>query len=65
MKERYRYYISGYYFANGERKHFGEELMAEDNIEAMQKVIGMLAWGESLEGNNFKLDTIHYEVLAR
>ena len=63
MKERYRYYISGYYIANGERKHFGEEITATDNIEAMQKVIGLLAWGESIKGNNFRLDAIHYECL--
>ena len=62
-EKKYRYYISGYYFAGGEKKHFGEELMAVDNIEAMQKVLGMLAWKESIEGNSFMLDTIHYDVI--
>lgn len=59
--ELYEYNISGYYFANDERKHFEKELWARDNIEAMKIVIGELAWQESLLGNTFKLDTIHYE----
>lgn len=57
----YGYIISGYYFANDERKHFEKIVKAEDDIEAMKKVIGELAWHESLEGNTFKLDFIHYD----
>ena len=61
MAEMYLYEISGYYFANGERKHFRKELYATDDCEAMKIVIGELAWHESIEGNTFKLDMIHYE----
>ncbi len=64
----YSYEISGYYFVTDEsghceRKHFDEEVTAQDNVEAMEMVIGAYAWKESLAGNTFKLDTIHYEVL--
>lgn len=61
--EMYLYEISGYYFADGERKHFEKELYAQDNMEAMAIVIGQLAWKESLEGRTFKLEHIHYECL--
>ena len=57
----YKYRISGYYFAGQERKHFEDIIIASDNIEAMQIAIGMYAWHESLEGNTFKLDVIHYD----
>ena len=57
----YTYTISGYYFAGEERKHFYEEIEAHDNIEAMEIVIGRLAWKESLEGNTFYLQFIHYD----
>lgn len=57
----YKYNISGYYFANEERKHFEKIVEAEDNFKAMQQVIGELAWHESLEDKTFKLDVIHYE----
>ena len=57
----YEYNISGYYFSNDERKHFEKIVKAEDDVEAMKKVIGELAWHESLDGNTFKLDVIHYE----
>ena len=57
----YNYQISGYYYAGNERKRFEEIVPARDNIEAMQIVIGKIAWHESLEGNTFKLDVIHYE----
>ena len=57
----YEYIISGYYIAGDERKHFWQEVKANDNIEAMKIVIGELAWKESLEGNSFYLDLIHYD----
>lgn len=60
-QEMYKYQISGYYFAGKERKHFSEIIVATDNIEAMQIAIGKYAWQESLEGNTFKLDVIHYD----
>jgi hypothetical protein len=59
----FSYEISGYYFANDERKRFEEIVDARDNTEAMEMVIGAYAWKESLAGNTFKLDTIHYEFL--
>lgn len=59
----YTYNISGYYFANDERKYFNEDVTAENNSEAMANVIGHIAWQESIKGNTFKLDTIHYEFL--
>lgn len=59
--ERYTYTISGYYYSNDEKKYFYEEVEAIDNIEAMQIVIGKYAWKESLDGNTFKLDFIHYD----
>lgn len=60
-QEMYKYQISGYYFAGEERKHFEDTIIASDNIEAMQIAIGKYAWQESLEGNTFKLDVIHYD----
>ena len=63
MKQKYMYNISGYYFANDERKYFYEDIEAEDNFQAMKLVIGKLAWKESNDGNTFKLDLIHYECL--
>lgn len=62
-KEMYKYQVSGYYFAGQERKYFNEIITASDNTEAMQIVIGKHAWHESLEGNTFKLDVIHYDCL--
>ena len=59
----YKYEISGYYFSNNERKRFEEIVEAQDNIEAMKIVIGQIAWQESIAGNTFKLDVIHYECL--
>lgn len=59
--EVYLYSISGFYFAGGERKHFDKEVYATDNCEAMKTVMGELAWKESLAGNSFHLDVIHYE----
>lgn len=58
----YKYTISGYY-SNGveDRIHFHEEVEAHNNIEAMKLVIGALAWKESLAGNTFYLELIHYE----
>lgn len=61
QEKMYKYKISGYYFAGEERKYFNEVVMATDNIEAMQIAIGIYAWNESLEGNTFKLDVIHYD----
>lgn len=58
---KYSYTISGYYFADNERIHFEESLEAEDNYQAMQLVIGELAWHTSIEHKTFKLDVIHYE----
>lgn len=63
MKEMYRYQISGYYFEEGERKHFYEEVEATDNIEAMKIVLGDLMWKAGLEDKAVRLDVIHYEVL--
>lgn len=60
---KYNYEISGWYIANGERKHFDVEIQAESNTQAMEIVIGRLAWEEGLKGNSFLLDMIHYEVL--
>lgn len=57
----WKYTISGYYFADDERKYFYEELFATDNSVAMEQVIGKYAWAESLEGKTFKLDVIHYD----
>ena len=57
----WQYRISGYYFANEERKHFDEVIFAEDNHKAMEQVIGKYAWQESLEDKTFKLDVIHYD----
>lgn len=62
-QEMYKYHISGYYFAGEERKHFDDTIIASDNTEAMQIAIGTHAWHESLEGNAFKLDVIHYDCL--
>ena len=64
----YRYRISGYYLVTDDhgkcdRKHFDEEIEAQDNVDAMRMVIGEFAWTESLNGNMFRLDTIHYECL--
>ena len=61
--EEYLYEISGYYFADAERKHFQDEVLAESNTQAMQLVIGNYAWQESIEGHTFKLDCIHYVCL--
>lgn len=57
----WEYQITGYYFADDERKRFEDIIMATDNIEAMQIAIGIHAWAESLKGRTFKLDVIHYE----
>ena len=59
----FKYNISGYYFSNDERKYFNEEVISNTNTNAMALVIGRIAWEESLEGNTFKLDTIHYECM--
>jgi hypothetical protein len=59
----YKYEISGYYFSNDERKPFNEIVEAQDNIQAMQKVIAEIALNESIEDRTFKLDVIHYECL--
>ena len=63
QKQFYKYEISGYYFNGEGRIHFEEVVEATDNIEAMKIVIGGIAWKESLNGNSFLLDTIHYECL--
>lgn len=61
-KELYEYTISGYYYSNEERVHFHREnVQAEDEIEAMKKIVGQIAWDESLDGNTFRLDVIHYD----
>ena len=62
----YEYRISGYYTSInniGEEidKHFYEEVTADTNINAMQTVIGKYAWLESIDGNFFRLDFIHYD----
>lgn len=57
----YTYNISGWYFSNDMRLPFNKDVEAKNNIEAMKMVIGEIAWKESLEGNTFKLDVIHYE----
>ena len=57
----WQYQITGYYFADGERKRFEEYVYAENNSIAMERVIGKYAWSESLDGKTFKLDVIHYE----
>lgn len=64
----YKYEISGYYLViddhgHCERKRFEEVVEARDNVEAMRIVVGEFAWQESLLGNTFKLDVIHYECL--
>ena len=61
--EMNKYEIGGYYFSNDERKGFNEIVEAQDNIEAMQKVIAEIALNESIEDRTFKLDVIHYECL--
>ena len=64
--EMYKYEISGYYFANDnedERTHFYHIVEARDNFEAMEMVVGKIAFSESRAGNSFKLDVIHYECL--
>ena len=66
LAEMYQYEISGYYFANDnedERTHFDHIVEARNNVEAMEMVIGKIAWSESRAGNSFKLDVIHYECL--
>ena len=60
---KYYYEFSGWYIANGESIHFDVEIQAESNTQAMEIVIGRLAWKEGLKGNSFLLDMIHYEVL--
>lgn len=60
---KYNYEISGWYIVNEERKHFDVEIQAESNTQAIEIVVGKLAWEESLKGNSFLLDMIHYEVL--
>ena len=57
----WQYQITGYYFADGERRRFEEYPFAEDNSKAMEQVIGKIAWKTSLEGKKFELDVIHYE----
>ena len=60
----YKYIISGYYTEDGDNvKRFEQEVEAEDSIHAIKLVIGQLAWATSLCGKQFKLDTVHYEVL--
>lgn len=61
--ELYEYEISGYYFANDERRHFEKHVTAKENVAAMAEVIGFLAWATSLDGKTFKLEHIHYECL--
>lgn len=62
LNPTHKYIISGYYSNGVENKiHFYEEVEAYDNIQAMKLVIGDLAWKESLAGNSFYLDLIHYE----
>lgn len=60
---KYNYEISGWYIANGERKHFDVGIQADNNTQAMEIVVGRLALEEGLKGNSFLLDMIHYEVL--
>ena len=59
----YQYRITGYYYAGEEHKRFDEELWAENNSIAMERVIGMYALMETLTGNPFVLDVIHYDCL--
>ena len=62
----YKYRITGYYYVGEEHKRFEEELWAEDNIKAMEQVIGKYAWKEALNyfsGRTFMLDVIHYNCL--
>ena len=64
LAEMYMYEVSGSYFANGEeRTYFFHIVEARNNVEAMEMVIGKIAWSESRAGNSFKLDVIHYECL--
>lgn len=58
----FKYQISGYYFADDERKHFEDYIMATDEVEAMQIAIGIHSWKTSLDGKAFRLDVIHYEL---
>lgn len=64
----YEYEISGDYFATDtkgktERIYFCETIWAEDNAKAMERVIGNLAWNESLNDRTFMLGVVHYECL--
>ena len=61
---KYKYIISGFYFAGDERRHFYEIVEEENNSKAMEVVIGRLAWNTSVDENkSFQLDFIHYECL--
>ena len=60
----YKYIISGYYVVDGDdTRRFEQEVEAEDSVQAIKLVIGRLAWKTSLCGRQFKLDTVHYEIL--
>lgn len=60
---KFNYKISGWYIANRKRKRFDVEIQAESYTQAIEIVIGKLAWEESLKRNSFLLDIIHYEML--
>ncbi len=64
MKETYKYNISGYYKVNGteEEKYFNQDIEATSNTEAIEMVLGKIAWKESLEGDSVMFDRFHYEV---
>lgn len=48
---------------NGEeiQKRFCEEINSDTSSNAMQMVIGKYAWLETIDGNFFRLDFIHYD----
>ena len=63
--EKYRYNISGYYKINctEEERYFSEDICTEGDIEAIQMVLGKVAWKESLKGNSVMFDRFHCEVM--
>jgi hypothetical protein len=63
MKEKYKYEITLEYFADNESRYFRGEVEADDNVQAMEIIIGRIAWQTSNEGKTFKFNFIHYDCL--
>lgn len=62
--ELYHYCISGWFWAGAEYRHFDEEVDARTSSDALELVVGRLAWKINVwEEKSFKLDVIHYEVI--